>query len=101
MPPVPGALLPSLLVLHDSLANLEVGAHLERIHRGNGRLAGGLNKAADLGEERAEGAGDRAVICNGGSFLRGQNSVFRLASGIGAEAAITPVVQNEIQRKAW
>ena len=87
-------------MLHDAAANLEVGTHLERIHRGSRHVAGGLDEAANLGDERAEGAGDLVVLRDDCFLFRGHGLVLHLAFGVAAEAVIDVVVQNEIQLKS-
>ena len=97
--PIHGPLLALLLVLHDAAADLEVGARLERIHRGSGHVARGMDEAATLGDEQAEGAVDGTALRNGYFLLRSHGSVLGHAFGVEAEAIFDVVVQNEIQIK--
>ena len=50
-------LLALLLMLHDAAADLEVREHLKSINDGRHATAGGLDEAANLGDERGEVAG--------------------------------------------
>ena len=44
-------------MLDDAAADLEVGQYLEGVDRGGSGVAGGLDEATDLGDERREAGG--------------------------------------------